>query len=144
MKRMMFITLALAILVTVSITDEANAGWFTKDKNEEVDNKAHRFELFPSMSFYSGTIRRDTYAGWLLDNLSLQLVSKSSVIMDGTEKGFLQEGKSAMVMGVKYGNTLLAYRVRVMKPDYEYAQNDVVENLIPGPHPKISIGSGPH
>ena len=144
MKRMMFLTIALAVLVTVSITDEANAGWFTKDKKEEVDNKAHRFELFPSMSFFNGTIRKDTYSGWLLDDLSLQLVSKSSVTMDGSEEGFLQEGQTAMVMGVKYGTTLLAYRVRVMKPDYGYAQNDVVENLQPGPHPNISIGNGPH
>jgi hypothetical protein len=143
MKKMTILTLALTLLVTVSVTDGANASWFKKDKKVEAESPAHRFELFPSMSFFSGTIRQDTYSGWRLDDMSLQLMGSSSVSMDGSDEAYLQEGQSVVVMGVKYGSTVVAYRVRVLKPDYGYGDGDINVKKQPGPHPSISIGKGP-
>ncbi len=144
MKKMTLITLALAVLVAISMTGEANAGWFDRDEKVEADSEPHRFELLPSMEFFRGTIRRDAYSGWLLDECSLQLMGNGTVTMEGSDEGHLQEGQSAVVMGVKFGSTLVAYRIKVMKPDYGYnSQKDSNVHVEPGPNPNVGVGTGP-
>ena len=144
MKKMTHLMLALGFLVTVSVAGQAHAGWFKKDQKVETNNNIHRFDMFPSMSFFSGTLQRDAYSGWRLDNLNLQLVDNNVVAMDDSGSAFLQEGSTAIVMGVKEGSTLVAYRVRVMKTDYGYGEKDSGIDMRPGPHPGIRIGNGPH
>lgn len=144
MKNIVLLTLVLTVLVATSIPGEAHAGWFKKDKKVEVNETIHRFELFPSMAFFSGTLQRDLHAGWRLDGLSLQLIDKNAVTIDSSGEGFLKAGRQAIVMGVKHGTTLVAYRVRVMEPDYGYGHMDAAEEVTEGPHPNISIGHGPH
>jgi len=144
MKKMTIITLALALLVTTSMPNEAGAGWFDKkDKKVEKYNAAHRFDLFPSMAFFSGTIQRDSYAGWQLDDLGLQMAGNATVTMEGSEDAFLQEGRSAIVMGVKYGTTLVAYRVRIMKSFEDYSNLSHGERVEPGDDPDVGIMTGP-
>ncbi len=141
MKKIAIIILALVVSASMSVG--ANAGWFGNDKKEEDKNEAHRFENYPTMKFYKGTLRRDTYAGWRLDDLSMQLMANSTVTTDGAEEGFLQEGKPAIVMGAQYGSTLVVWRVRVMQPENDYGQKDSNVHVEPGPNPDVGVGTGP-
>jgi len=119
MKRAILILATVALVTSLAAAD-AGAGWFDKSKDKDNDKKeAHRYDLFPVASFNTGVLNRDNRTGWQLGDYNIQFVKGFSVEgEDGTEVE-LREGATALVMGPRYGETILAYRVQIQKPDYQ-------------------------
>lgn len=76
--------------------------------------QAHHFDRDPSMSFHSGTLRRDGLAGWRVGEVALQLTADATVMGPDGQESFLQEGREAVVMGPRFGSTMLAWSVRML------------------------------
>jgi hypothetical protein len=143
MKRASIIFLAAVLTLSFAVAVDADAGWFGKDKKENETKDPHRFDRYPSMDFHRGVLKRDHRTGWRLDGLTLQFMSECEVTVDGSDKGDLQEGRSAIVTGPRWGNTIVAWRVRVMnnKPSYGNYDSDI--ELKQGASPYVSQGNGP-
>ena len=117
MKRV-FLILAAVALVTSLATADAEAGLFGKKRDKAKDQQIHRYDNFPTVSFSSGVLTRDTYTGWQLGNFNIQFVKGCRVDADEGVIAELREGSTARVMGPRFGDTILAYRVHIQKPDY--------------------------
>ena len=75
------------------------------------------------MSFHMGTLRRSTYSGWNLNETPLQFKSGARVTERGVEVATINEGDQVMVMGSKVGETIVVWRMRVLDPDENGAQD---------------------
>ncbi len=124
MKRTTMILLLLTGLGG-AVAPAATAGMFNrnKDKNERTEMPAwtqvpRRFDTMPTMSFHAGVLQQDGWSGWKLGELKLQLAPDCVIATDGVETGYLDAGRTAVVMGTRTGDTILAWSVSVKKPDY--------------------------
>ena len=117
MKRAILILAAVA-LVTSLVAVDAEAGLFGKKKDKAEDKQIHRYDNFPSVSFSSGVLTRDVHTGWQLGDYNIQFVKGCQVDADEGVVAELREGSTARVMGPRFGDTILAYRVYIQKPDY--------------------------
>jgi hypothetical protein len=121
MKRALPLVLIVTVALGTLVVPEAEAGWLDKwmkkDKKEE-SSKAHRYDLYPTMSFHKGLLGRGTGQSWELDNTNLLVRSDCEVITELGGDAQLTEGREALVMGTRFGDTIIAYQVRIMKPDY--------------------------
>ena len=122
MKRTAMTTLALAFLIGVIAAPEAGAGWFDKKPPKRTEKpewmkKPQRYEG-PVMSFHSGVLQQDGWSGWKLGETKIQFSKECLITTDGAEEGFLDAGRNAIVMGPKFGDTILAWGVRVTRPDF--------------------------
>ena len=128
MKRITVLLLALVMALGVVAAPEAGAGWFKKDKKPERTEKPdwmkkpQRYEG-PRMSFHSGVLQQDGPSGWKLGETSIQLTKDCLITVDGAEEGYLDAGRDAIVMGPKFGDTILAWSIRVTQPDYTSGRN---------------------
>ncbi|MDX2474781.1 MAG: hypothetical protein QNL91_13860 [Candidatus Krumholzibacteria bacterium] len=128
MKRITVLLLALVMALGVVATPEASAGWFKKDKKPERTEKPdwmkkpQRYEG-PRMSFHSGVLQQDGQTGWKLGETSIQFAKDCLITTDGAEGGYLDAGREAIVMGPKFGDTILAWSIRVTQPDYTSGRN---------------------
>lgn len=130
MKQKTLITLVAVVFLGTLLAGSAQAGWFDKKDNDGDQTKAHRFDAHPPMSFHMGTLRRDTYSGWSLNERALQFISGARVTERGVEVTTLNEGDQVMVMGAKVGETILVWRVRVLDPDENLSQDDSSDSQV--------------
>ena len=116
-KKILWVALIMAVAFLAA--DDAHAGWFDKKKDvgEEGRAKSHRYDFLPSMGFHQGTLRRDNFGGWTLDEMSLHVMPKAKVTEEGLES-YLAEGRKAIIMGPRVGDTIVAWRVRILESDY--------------------------
>ncbi len=122
MKRSILTTAALVLLAgALVMTDAVAAGRGKREKQgprrtemPEEYMQAHHFDRDPSMSFHSGTLRRDGLAGWRVGEVALQLTADATVMGPDGQESFLQEGREAVVMGPRFGSTMLAWSVRML------------------------------
>lgn len=138
-KYVIFVTAILAGLLLVS---NADAGWFDKDEDKKDEAKAHRYDFFPSMSYHMGVLRRDTYSGWSLDDVTIQLMSGTKVLVDGQGPGNLREGSKAIIMGPKVGETIVAWRVRVLESDWNVTRDNTYDMDITWSDSDRTVGEG--
>ena len=122
MKRITIFTLALAFMLGVVATPEANAAWFKKKQSKRTDKpewmkKPQRYDG-PTMTFHSGMLQQDGWTGWKLGETKIQFAKECLITTDGVEGGALDAGREAIIMGPKFGNTILAWSVRVLKPSF--------------------------
>jgi len=103
----------------------AEAGIFNrnKDKDQRTEMPAwtqvpRRFDNMPTMSFHAGVLQQDGWNGWKLGELKLQLSPDCVIATDGQDVGYLDAGRTAIVMGSRQGDTIVAWSVRVKKPEY--------------------------
>lgn len=131
MKRTTAVLLALCLLLTTAATRDVEAAWGKKSKNKKMSDKrtekpeamkqSQRFEWLPTMSYQGGRLQSDGFDSWKMGDLSVRL-AKDCVIDDGgVEVAELTEGRQAVIMGPRVGDTVIAWRVRVLAPDYQSA-----------------------
>ncbi len=127
MKRITILTLALAFTLGTVMAPEAGAGWLKKDGPKRTEKpewmkKPQRYDG-PAMSFHSGILQQDGWSGWKLDEMKIQLAKDCLITTDGAEEGSLDAGRKAIVMGPRFGDTILAWSIRVTKPDFTIGRN---------------------
>ena len=138
------ICLGLALALTAMSVVEAQAGVFGKNKKKDRTEKSQeektprRFENHPPMHFKGGTLSRDAHSGWKLGENPLFLAPDCVIAMEGSEEGYLEEGREAVVMGSMVGNTISAVSILVMKPSYQnlgLGQSSELKEA--GPNPNV-------
>ncbi len=122
MKRITVVTLALVFVIGVFAAPNADAGWFNKKKSDRTEKpdwmkKPKRYDG-PVMSFHSGVLQQDGWTGWKLGETKIQFADECLITTDGVAGGVLDAGSNAIIMGPKFGDTILAWSVRVQKPDF--------------------------
>lgn len=156
MKRTTAILLVICLSLTLAASDDAAAGWFSKNKNKKLSDKRtempeelkepHRYDAKPTMTFHRGVLNRDSYTGWQVDDVSLQLARGCVVEAADATAAILIEGREAIIMGPRVGDTIVAWRVRLLTADYDLfnfkadtqlevsATNPDVGKIISAPH----------
>ena len=130
MKKTFLITIVLLAAALVWTAD-SEAGWFDRksDKKSDERAKSHRYDFMPTMNYHLGTLRRDNYAGWTLDDYSVQFMPGVKVMEGGVEAA-LREGKQVLIMGPRLGGTIIAWRVRIMESEWEISRDTSLDHLI--------------
>jgi len=113
MKRILT-TIAICAAVALLVGTTAEAGLFGKDKQKDArQHKTWRYDRYPDMSFHQGVLRQEGRSGWMIGDYKLLLDEKCRVF--GAGGGQLQNGRTAVVMGVRTGKTIIAWTVHVKK-----------------------------
>jgi hypothetical protein len=129
-----------------TIAPDAEAGWFNKSNSERDSEKklTPRYDNFPTMSFHLGTLVRNGYAGWKLGELDVQISPQCIVQSNGEDDGVLVEGRQAIVSGAQVGNTIMALRVTILKPNWDMGPENYDEDVIwSDADPTVGVGHGP-
>ena len=141
------IILAVGICLSLGLVwpADAHAGWFDKWKNKDQKEKlVPRYDLLPTMTFYKGVLGYGVGHSWQLDDLELHFVRDCVVTSEMNEGDGLQAGREALVMGSRFGNVIIAHRVRMVKPDYMNEGMSNSATVTPCEVDKtVGIGSGP-
>ena len=138
--------LILALIVTCG--DNAVAGLFnrSKDKDTEKELKAWRFDRQPTMNFARGILSQDSYgSGWDLGEITVHVTKKCKVIGEDGEKTVLRAGREAVIMGPRVGNTIVAWQIRILEPNFMQPMGDsgIVAKTCEA-DPTLSEGHGPN
>ncbi|MBK8167906.1 MAG: hypothetical protein IPK64_18325 [bacterium] len=142
MKTKTAIIAALCVATGALMASDADAGKARRDRNKDngqtgekrtempaMYTKAQRLDRDPSMSFHRGTLRRDGQTGWMVGDLELQLRQDATVLGPDGQEAALQEGRVAIVMGPRFGETMVGWNVRMLEPEMPSSQSrsDVVK-----------------
>lgn len=146
MKNLKLAMICLGISLTAMVATEAEAGRIKeppKDSRTEMPEemkKPRRFEKLPTMHFMSGVLSRSVHTGWKIGETPLYLHKGCVINVDGDSKGFLEEGRQAVVMGSMVGEAINAWSIYIPKPDYQATRFDR-SNLLkePGPNPNVGM-----
>lgn len=144
MKRTIPVFLILTFVLSSLVVPEAGAGWLDKFKKKEHETKlTPRYDLYPTMSFHKGVLRRGAGLGWLLDGAELEIRSGCRVTSDFGDGAGLEEGQTAIVMGPIIGETINAYRVRIVKPEYMWEGTPQTTEVTPSEvDPTVGVITG--
>ena len=111
MKRTM--TILALFAAAALLTAPAEAGLFKKSKQKAKPVETElagswRYDRLPAMSFHKGVLQNVGTNVWKIGELTLQLAPGCQI-----EGGIsaLQSGRTAVVMGPRSGNTILAWSV---------------------------------
>lgn len=126
MKRFTIMALVAALALGTLVAPGAEAGWFKKSKPKRTEKpewmkEPQRYEV-PMMDFHSGVLQQDGTSGWKLGDLSIQFDKDCLITTDGAEEAYLAAGRGAIIMGPRVGDTILAWSVRVTRPDFEVSR----------------------
>ena len=126
MKHLKLAMICLGFALTAMVVNEAEAGKIKKPpkgsrtENKEEQTKPHRFDNYPSMDFVGGTLTQDPHTGWKIGGTPLHLKEGCVITMDGVEEqGWLEEGREAVVMGARFGDTISAWSIHISQPTYK-------------------------
>jgi hypothetical protein len=149
MKRTIIIALALVLVFGLATAEAGQRDKKSRkaskkgQRTEMPDNWSQvRYDQFPTMSYLAGMLNRDGWHGWSLDGVSLVLKDDCTITVDGQSDGFLQEGRKAIVMGSRTGDTMVAWSVRVMGMDYSDPTPSPYFRREPGPNPNVGVLKG--
>ncbi len=144
MKRTSIVLMVVALAVSFAVVVDAEAGLFGKKNKDKEEKYLPRYDKSPSLEFHQGILHRNTRTGWRLGDLDIQFLSDCKILADGVEDAELREGRPAIVTGPRWGNTIVAWRVRVMKWDQNYDNTDPNMNLQESDvTPLVSVGTSP-
>ena len=145
MKRALPLFLVLALACTVITAPPATAGFLDKwSKKEAPTPSAPRYDLYPTMSFFKGTLGYGLGNSWELDGVQLLVSSDCQITSDFDGDPQLDAGKEALVQGVRLGGAIIAHRVRITKPDYMHQGAQKSSQVIPSEvDPTVGEGTGP-
>ncbi len=144
MKRIVSITFVL-ILAGIMVASSADAGWFgNKDKDKDKEKKmVPRYDEYPSMGFTQGRLGRDSYSGWKVGQYEVRFTGTCQVVNEDGEAADLQEGRKALIMGPRWGNTVIAWRVKIMSSLENQGNQDPNVHLQEGESPYVAVGTAP-
>ncbi len=122
MKRITVLALALVVALGVMNAPDAGAGWLNKKKPKRTEKPEwmampKHFDG-PKMAFHSGILQQDSFSGWKLGEMKIQFAKNCEITTDGVDRGYLDAGRKAVVMGPRIGDTILAWSVKVAQPDF--------------------------
>ena len=143
MKRTTIFILMVVLGLSFTAAMDADAGWFSKDKNDKETKYVPRYDEYPTMGFHKGVLKRGAGNGWRLNDIDVQFMGDCKIITDGSDEGYLQEGRIALITGPRWGNTVVAWRVRVMSMDDPFNDYNSQTALEPGASPGVAVGHGP-
>ena len=143
MKNKSLLALLLAVFAGAILAGDADAGWFDKEKKEDQATRSHRYDAFPTMSFYTGTLRKATFSGWQLGEVMLQFIPGSKVTGYGGEGAFLREGQEVLIMGHLEEEGIVAWRVRVMESDWKITRDSSRDDKITWSTSDPTVGESP-
>lgn len=145
MKRAIYLTVILGVVLSMAAAPDAGAGFLDKWKKKEIETRAApRYDLYPTMSYHTGVLDQGVAASWRLGDAELLVRADCRISSDLGGAGELVAGKEAMVTGVRFGNTIIAYNVRLMKPDHMNAGAEKSSQVVPSDEdPTVGHGSGP-
>ncbi len=116
MKRTMII---LALFAAAALlTAPAEAGLFKKSRQKTKAQETElaeswRYDRLPAMSFHKGVLQNVGKDLWMLGGVTVQLAPGCRI--DGGASA-LQTGRTAVVMGPRAGNTIIAWSIDFQKP----------------------------
>jgi hypothetical protein len=146
MKREFPAAAAVILIVGLLAASDAQAGLFDgwgKDKTEQ-SKVAPRYDHYPSMGFHAGLLGRDVGTGWTLDGFRLVLAKDCVVTTEIPMGDGLDEGREALIMGSRMGDTIVAWRVKVKAGDGGLRSGDPNIKFVPSEvDPTVGEGSGP-
>ena len=146
MRRVPTILLALLTILAVSAAQDSGAGWLKKNKkNNESrqEQKVHRFDRLPTMSFFSGAISRDFSGNWELDGRPLDFAPGCTVISaDEAAEARVDSGSNVLLMGTRDGDTIVAWRVLVQPPDQPHSGQSVDNPSVVWSTSNPTVGEG--
>ena len=101
-----------------------------------------RYDEYPTMSYIAGTLDREGWQGWRVDGVDLVLKDDCTIRMEGEESAILQEGRRAIVMGSRVGDTMVAWSIRIMGMDYSSPTPSPFFRREPGANPNVGVLKG--
>lgn len=125
MNRNLVTATTLIALTGLVLASDAEAGR-RKDKGKLSEKRTempalytdpHHFDRDPTMSFARGVLRRDGLAGWKVGDYNLQMGPQANVLGPDGQATMLQEGRDALVMGPRLGDTYIGWSVRLLDPE---------------------------
>jgi hypothetical protein len=123
MKRTIIAGLVLVLTAGVFAAPGVEAGLFKKSKSKRTEmpewmQAPRRFDRAPTMAFVSGTLDQDGWTGWKIGETKLQFAEDCQISSEGAAISSLEAGTEVVVMGPRVGDTIVAWSVRVQKPDF--------------------------
>ena len=145
MKRAIPVGLILILTLSTTVVQKADAGLFNRGSQKSQESKATpRYDHFPQVTFHKGVLNQGTGPAWQLDGVELQVRPDCVITSDFSGEPALADGREALVMGAKLNDTIIAYRVRIVKPDYMNTGVLKSSEVIPSDvDPTVGIGRGP-
>lgn len=145
MKRAIPTALILMLVLGTAMAPVASAGWLDKWTNDKTESKVPpRYDLYPTMSFHTGLLGQDVRTGWTLDGFRLALAPDCEITSEAAQGGGLDQGRKALVMGSKVGDTIVAWRIQVLKSDSGQEASDSNIEFTPSEvDPTVGEGTGP-
>ena len=142
MKRTLTILALFAVAVLLA-GPAAEAGPFKKDKKKAAPAKTWRYDKYPDMSFHKGILQQDGRAGWKLGEFELVLAEKCVIFGEGG--GRLQNGRTAVIMGARVGDTIVAWTVQMHKATVSSPKPDDKDTHIEWStsDPTVGVGHAP-
>ncbi len=138
---------ALALLLAGAVALEAEAGLFGRDKDKDTEREltTWRYDRLPTMDFARGRIRKDTLSAWEIGSTQVAFSPDCKIIDSFGEPCRLGDGNEVMIMGPRAGNTIVAWQVRVLKPDYLTAGSGKKRSTITwsDSDPTVGVDSSP-
>lgn len=146
MKRTISLTLILVLALSTMVAQEAGAGWLDKFKGKKKKDEvsAHRYDLFATMSYHKGVLGQGAGQTWQLDDAEIQVQPDCVVSseLDGAES--LSAGQEVIIIGTRFGDTIIAHQVRMVKPDYMNNGFSKTSKVTPSEvDPTVGVGTGP-
>ena len=142
MKRTMII---LALFAAAALlTAPAEAGLFKKNKKKAKPEETQlagswRYDRLPAMSFHKGVLQNVGPDIWKIGEMTMQLAPGCQV-SGGTSA--LQSGRTAVVMGPRAGNTIIAWSVELQKPQAAVAAPRTAGTEIVWSESDATVGEG--
>ena len=148
MKHTTSIRLAIAVILLVCLAATAGAGWRNKeleqryrDRQERAENTP-RYDEFPTMAFHMGELRQDSWRGWTLGDLSLQVLPDCEITGENGGQASLTAGYKALVMGPRLDDTVLAWSIRVLAPDWNKTHDRSGDTFVQQSDVDSTVGEG--
>lgn len=110
----LILALGCALTVLAYAGDDALAGR-SKSKRTDTEQKVWRYDQMPAMKFARGKLHKDVHSGWKIDNVKVQLAPEC-IIADDEGSANLYDGAGAMIMGPRVGDTIVAWRIEILRP----------------------------
>ena len=150
MKRFIFTAAALCLVIGLATAQAEERNKPTRDappkgkRTEMPEGSMDRteFDEFPTMTYYMGTLNQGGMGTWRVGDMDLVLRDDCTIAAEGSDGGYLRDCAKALVMGPTAGNTIVAWSIRVMGPDYSDPTPSMHFTREPGANPNVGVIRG--
>jgi hypothetical protein len=138
-------TIILALLAAIALAaSSAQAGWLKRvklQKSAPVTSKTWRYDRLPTVDFHKGELRSIGLDRWQLGTVKVEL-APGCQISGGRS---LRTGSTAIVMGPRLGDTIVAWRVE-LRSSQQFRSLRRADTQIERSEadPTVGVGTGPN